>query len=173
MRITNQAHSTAPVQSTTNSNDESPHRSSMIKDIPFYPDPTYRLPKPVRTPVPESSQSSDSTNIDPEINIDFEENSPFQEGIISEIYQRPDKTFFQEPHGLADLINTSNLIQRFLPKQTDIDKTLKVIQRKVLKGMHLPATIKEVQAGYLISPYFKDIYLYLAQNKLPSTKTAI
>ena len=33
--------------------------------------------------------------------------------------------------------------------------------------------MKEIQAGYLISPYFKDLYLYLAQNKLPSTKTAI
>ena len=39
--------------------------------------------------------------------------------------------------------------------------------------MHLPVTIKEIQAGYLISPYFKDLYMYLAQNKLPSTKTAI
>ena len=37
--------------------------------------------------------------------------------------------------------------------------------------MHV--TIKEIQAGYLVSPYFKHIYLYLAQNKLPSTKTAI
>ena len=26
---------------------------------------------------------------------------------------------------------------------------------------------------YLISNYFKDLYLYLAQNKLPSTKTTI
>ena len=33
--------------------------------------------------------------------------------------------------------------------------------------------MKEIRAGYLISPYFKDLYLYLAQNKLPSTKTAI
>ena len=33
--------------------------------------------------------------------------------------------------------------------------------------------MKELQAGYLISPYFKDLYLYLAQNILPSTKTAI
>ena len=98
------------------------------------------------------------------------ENSPFQEGIISEIYQKPDKTFFQEPQELADLISTSNLIQRFLPRQTDTDKMLKVIQRKVLKGTHLPLMIKEIQKGYLISPYFKDIYLYLAQNKLPSTK---
>ena len=72
-----------------------------------------------------------------------------------------------------DLINTSILIQRFLPRQTDIDIILKVIQRKVLKGTHLPVTIKEIQAGYLISPYFKDIYLYLAQNKLPTTGTTI
>ena len=27
--------------------------------------------------------------------------------------------------------------------------------------------------GYLNSPYFKDIYLYLAQNKFPSSKSAI
>ena len=47
-----------------------------------------------------------------------------------------------------------------------------IIQRKVLKGMPLPV-VKEIQAGYLISPYFKDSYLYLAQNKLASTKTAI
>ena len=97
-RITDQAHSTAPGQSITNSNDEVTHRSPIIKDIPFYPDPTYRpSTKPLRTPMLESSQSSDRTNIDPEINIDSEENSPFQEGIISEIYQRPDKTFSQEP----------------------------------------------------------------------------
>ena len=71
------------------------------------------------------------------------------------------------------MINTSNLIQKFLPKQTDIDKILKVIQRKVLKGTHLPVETIEIQAGYLNSPYFKDIYLYLAQNKLPSSKAAI
>ena len=33
--------------------------------------------------------------------------------------------------------------------------------------------IKEMQAGYLTSSYFKDIYLYLAQNKFPSSKAAI
>ena len=39
--------------------------------------------------------------------------------------------------------------------------------------MHLSIMIKDIQAGYLISSYFKDIYLYLAQNKLPNTKPAI
>ena len=29
--------------------------------------------------------------------------------------------------------------------------------------MHLPITVKEIQARYLNSPNFKDFYLYLAQ----------
>ena len=84
---------------------------------------------------------------------------PFQESIISEIYERPDKSYFQELIELKDLIDANNIIQQFLPKQTDIDKILKVIRKKVLRGMHLPLTIKEIQAGYLSSLYFKDIHL--------------
>ena len=55
----------------------------------------------------------------------------------------------------------------------DIDKILKVIQRKVLIDTHLPVEIKEIQAGYLRSLYFKDLYVYLLQNKLPSSKLVI
>ena len=90
-----------------------------------------------------------------------------------DIYQRPNKSYFQEPNDLESLINTCNLVQNFLPKQADIDKILKVIQRKVLKGMHMSVTVKEIEAGYLSSSYFKDMYLYLAQNRLPSSKAAI
>ena len=43
----------------------------------------------------------------------------------------------------------------------------------MLKGTHLPIEIKEIQAGYLHSPYFKKIYQYLLQNKLPHSKLAI
>ena len=74
---------------------------------------------------------------------------------------------------LESLVNTSRLVQKFLLKQTDIDEILKIIQQKVLKGMYLPVMIKDIQAGYLVSSYLKDIYLYLSQNKLPSTKSAI
>ena len=51
-----------------------------------------------------------------------------------------------------------DLIHKFLPKQTDIDKILHIIQRKVLKGTHLPVEIKEIQKGYLHSPCLKEIY---------------
>ena len=105
--------------------------------------------------------------------IEIEENLPFQEGIILEIYERPDNSYVQEPQELTDLIDMTKLIQKYLPKQMDIDKIFEIIKRKVLKGMHLPLTVKEIQAGYLTSPYFKDLYLFLSQNKLPSKGSAI
>ena len=33
--------------------------------------------------------------------------------------------------------------------------------------------IKEIQAGYLHSPYFEELYQYLLQNRLPHSKLAI
>ena len=79
---------------------------------------------------------------------------------MSEIYQRPDTSQLLEPPELADLVNTNNIVQIYLPKQTDMDKILKIIHKKVFKGTHLPVTIKEIQVGYLNSPYVKDLYLY-------------
>ena len=48
---------------------------------------------------------------------------------MSETYQRPD---FQELQELESLNNTGKLVQKFLPKQVDIDKISKIIQKKVL-----------------------------------------
>ena len=110
--------------------------------------------------------------LEQDINMDFKENSPYQEGVISEMYQRPDKSYFQEPTKLQGLVSTGKLVQKFLPKQAEMDKILKIIQWKVLKGTHLPVTVKQIQARHLISTYLKDLYLYVAQNKLPSTKSA-
>ena len=59
------------------------------------------------------------------------------------------------------------MVQKYLPQQADIDKILDIIKRKVLKGPYLPLTIKETQACYLTSSFFKDLYRYLAQNVMP------
>ena len=131
------------MHSINNADEGMTQTSHLILDVAFHPGPTYKLPlKPIRSNMPRSQQSSKSSpsveNINPDITLDFEENSPFQEGIIFEAYQRPDKSFFAEPKELNDLVNMGNLIQKFLPKQADIDKILKVIQRKVLKGTDLP-----------------------------------
>ena len=143
------------------------------KPSPPYYDPYVRpAPKP-----PDSIEPLDSLkdflDNDSDRKVEIEENSPFQEGIISEIYESPNTSYVQEPQELKDLIDTTKVIQKFLPKQTDIDKILEVIKRKVLKGTHLPLMIKEIQAGYLSSLYFKDLYLFLSQNKLPSKRSAV
>ena len=174
-RKTKNVHSKDLTHSINNTNGKMTNRDPLIPGVPFHPGPVYKPPLELikqNVSYPHSSQSS--TNIDDIYpNFDFEENSPFQEGIMSEMFQRLDKSVFQEPKELGSLINREKFIHTYLPKQTDIDKILEVIQRKVLKGSHLPVEIKEIQAGYLHSSYFKDIYLYLTHNKLPSFKVAI
>ena len=129
---------------------------------PPYHDPHTRPPpRPLNVTDPIDSQK-DLLDNDLDRDVDIKENSLFQEGIISEIYDRLDSSYVQEPQELKDLIDTTKLIQKFLPEQMDIDKILDIIKRKVLKGTHLPLTIKEIQAGYLSSPYFKDLYLFLS-----------
>ena len=123
---------------------------------------------------PQSSQSSTNIeNINPNIDFYFEENSISGGHYVQNISETRQIIFFQELKELGDLTNKGNLIRKYLPKQTDIDKILEVIQGKVLKGTHLLVKMKEIQAGYLHSSYFKDLYLYLLQNKLPSSKVPI
>ena len=127
------------------------------REQPFYPDLIYRPPpRP-----PENLWPENKSVTKPKIDIELEENSLHQEGIISEFYQRPNKSYLQQPKDLENSVNTGNLVQNLLPKQTDIDKILKIIQQKVLKGTHLLVTVKEIQAGYLSISYFKDIYIYI------------
>ena len=64
-------------------------------------------------------------DLDTDINTDFKENFPYQEGVISEMYQRPDRSYFQEAPELDILISTSKLVQIFLLEQADIDKNIK------------------------------------------------
>ena len=70
------------------------------------------------------------------INLDIEENSPFQEGIISETIQRLDKTFFQKPKSLDDIIDMGNLIHKFFP-----NKWISIGFCKLSKGRCLKAHI--------------------------------
>ena len=58
----------------------------------------------------------DLLDLDSDINTDFEENSPYQEGIISETYERPDRSYIKEPPELRDLLDTTKIVQKSLPK---------------------------------------------------------
>ena len=99
------------------------------------------------SPIQQNTDKVNQINQNASINVDIEENSPFQEGLISETIQRPDKSFFQNPKWLKDLIDMDNLIHKFLPRPTDIDKILHIIQRKVLKGTHFTSRNQRDSSG--------------------------
>ena len=90
-------------------------------------------PNQISNPIPKllerviQNDKQTDLELDLETNRDIEENSPYQEGIISEIYQRPHKSQSEDPPELTDLINTEKIVQKYLPKQADIDKILKFI----------------------------------------------
>ena len=118
---------------------------------PIVMPPNVRLPpKP-----PYDDNTTTSPSLGPEPNMDIEENSPHQEGIITETYVVPDQSYLEQLQELIKLVNTLKVVQQYLPLQVDIDKILNIIKRKVLKGTHLPLTIKEIQAGYLTSSFLR------------------
>ena len=96
----------------------------MSSEILTYTDPIYRpFPKPTEIPLWEIPRKL--MDFDTDIKMDFEENCPYQEGVISQMYQRPYRSSFQETPELDSLISTGKLVQKFLPKHTGIDKILK------------------------------------------------
>ena len=70
-------------------------------------------------------------------------------------------------------MDKENLVHKFIPKQGDIDKLISKINKKVLRDTNLCIDLRDLKAAYLTSPHFRDIYLYLLQNKMPLGKGAI
>ena len=91
--------------------------SKMPKSIMEFPRsemlPPYLVP-PIRPPQKPPDNLSKKQEVESS-KIEIEENSPFPESIISEVYERPDKSYFQEPIELKDLIDTNNIVQQCLP----------------------------------------------------------
>ena len=85
-----------------------------VKQMPVYSHPITRPPPRPPDLVDNGKNSRMDIGTDP--NLDLEENSPHQEGIISETYVNPDQSYKEEPQELANLVNTSKLVQKYLPK---------------------------------------------------------
>ena len=69
-------------------------------------------------------------------------------------------------------MDATKVTHKFLPKQGEIERLIKQINRKVLRDTKLPGCLKDLRAAYLTSPHFKDIYLNLLQNRAPLNKGA-
>ena len=90
--------------------------------------------------------------LDPEIRIPIEED-------------------FVLPSPLESLLDKAKMAYKFLPKQGDIDRLIAKIN-KVLRDTNLCVDLRDLKAAYLTSPHFRNIYLYLLQNRIPLDKGA-
>ena len=69
------------------------------------------------------------------------------------------------------LLDKAEMAYKFLTKQGDIDRLIAKIN-KVLRDINLCVNLRDLKAVYLTSPHFRDIYLYLLQNRMPLGKGA-
>ena len=100
-------------------------------------------------------------------NVDLNTPSTNYGDLVEVAYRSPTKEDLVEPVLLADLVEHSRILHTEHPKQKDIDAIMKVINKKILRQVHLPKSFRDMHRAYLSSPHFQDIYLYLLQNKLP------
>ena len=84
----------------------------------------------------------------------------------------PTEEDFVLPPPLESLLDKAKMAYKFLPKQGDIDRLIAKINKKVLRDTNLCVDLRDLKAAYLTSPYFRDIYLYLLQNRMPLGKGA-
>ena len=84
----------------------------------------------------------------------------------------PDQSDFEITPPLQEIVDPSKITHKFLPKQGDIDRLIKQINKKVLRDTNLNLNLRDLRAAYLQSPHFRDIYLNLSQNRVPLGKGA-
>ena len=84
----------------------------------------------------------------------------------------PTKEDFVLPPPLESLLDKAKMAYKFLPKQGDIDRLIAKINKKVLRDTILCIDLRDLIAAYLTSPHFRDIYLYLLQNRMHLRKGA-
>ena len=69
-------------------------------------------------------------------------------------------------------MNTTNIRLRHLPNQHELSESLNMLKTKVLKNYHLPYTKQQIGKLQALCPNFRDVYNFINEGLLPSTKAA-
>ena len=100
--------------------------------------------------------------------LDPKDEKPLEEAMVEGNFRSPILEDFIIPPTLSEETKGKTILAKNLPKQTDIDRLLAVLNRKILTRSRFPDGLKDLEAAYTHSACFKDIYDYLRYNKLPS-----
>lgn len=92
---------------------------------------------------------------------------------VVETHTLPDESMYTPLKPLfTKSISQNSILRRHIPRQTEIDKLLQVIKKRVLTGYNLPFNAREVKLHQQKDPHFKDIYAYVSSGILPPNKVA-
>ena len=142
----------------------------------FEPNPLLEVPQPDQIPQETVSQQPvqrTENSVAKQDPFDTQMEVLFSEDIVEPVFKRLEMTDLEIPPVLEEMIPDGTLIHKHLPKQAAIDRILTQINRKYLRRMHLPCSLKDMQAAYIQSPHFCDIYNVLMFNRYPKCKKAI
>ena len=118
------------------------NNNPFIPDVPFHPDPLLRPKQPIKQNITHKQNSQNDQNISPILILISRKTHHFKKASCQRHFKVWTNHSLKNPKELGDLIDKEMFIHKYLPKQTDINKILEVIQRKVLRGTHLPMEIK-------------------------------
>ena len=91
-------------------------------------------------PIPGIDTGAEKEVLDPEIQI-------------------PQLNDFIPPQSLDKVIDLSKTAYKFLPKQGEIDRLLKQIEKKVLRAINISNELRDLKPAYMDSPHFRYIYI--------------
>ena len=136
------------------------HVDEETTSVPNFRQPLANIPKlpPQQTLMPQENPFDIQSDL-----------IPYQDKEMEPVFKTPDLDDFLLPPVLGDQITDATLMHRYLPRQSDINKIMEQIKKKYLTKLQLPCSLRDMQAAYLNSPHFRDIYLAIGMNKLPNT----
>ena len=93
--------------------------------------------------------------IDPNMEI------PLHETSVDAMFRAPEMKDFSLPPTLSESLKEKTILAQTLPRQTEIDKLMKQLNRKILTQTRFPTSMKDLEASYCNSSAFKDVFQYL------------
>ena len=147
-------------------------KQTTVSTLPPVPHGILRRSSPVTLPTPQKEVRKSLVN--PHLKIpqtlpilDLPPPDPKE---TLETYRPPDDSLFKKPLPVLKDAKELDVFTRHIPKQTDIDKFLKILKAKVTKSYDLSVSASELVKEYPHSPAFNSIYSYITQNVLPKDK---
>ena len=77
--------------------------------------------------------------------------------------------YTQTPQALVPIDTPLSIIQKHIPRQSDIDKIVRNIETRVIHSLELLIQAQDLVKAYQHSTHFRDIYQYITDGKLPSS----